>query len=599
MTTPAPWTRRGALAAALAATLTAAGAAAQDPEATPNGRARYLGRDVAQTMHWTGAGWLLRATREEEENGAALQRWLAVRPGQSIADLGCGNGYHTLPLARAVGAAGVVHAVELQPQYLVMLQKRAVEAGLGNIVGVECTVDDPMLPPGGLDLVLMVDVYHELSHPVRVMQRVRESLRPQGRVVLVEFRAEDPEVPIKPEHTMTKAQMLREMASHSFRFAAETDELPWQHAMAFVPAGDDARLGARETVAGLLRARVRGDDRTAAPFLRDGETLEGLSMPDEGDEAPLELSAAGEGAVRARRGETTLRATIDADGRWFVGRDAPATKRPHGGARPFVAMHTATGGGSIDEQAALVGELGFDGLAWSLADLPVARAACERRGMDVASAYAVLTLPAAGADDDQTALAARLQPLHEAMQALAGGPGQLWLAVRHDGLAPRDPRGDASALAALRGLAARARATGVEVALYPHHDFWLETVDDARRVLAAIDDRRFGVCFNLCHHLRASDARDADAALRACVDRLFAVTLHGADVDGDDWPTLIRPLDEGDFGLAGLLTTLDAIGFDGPIGLQGFGIALPPREHLARSLVAWRAAHRQPAGQGR
>lgn len=576
-------------------------APAQDPEATPVGRSRYLGREVAQTMHWTGAGWLMRATREEEENGALLHRWLAVRRGQAVADLGCGNGYHTLPLARAVGDAGVVHGVELQPQYLVMLQKRATDAGLGNIVGVECTVDDPMLPANALDLVLMVDVYHELSHPVRVMRRVRESLRDGGRVVLVEFRAEDPAVPIKPEHTMTKAQMLREMASHGFRFAAETDELPWQHAVAFAPADDDPRLGARATVAGALRAVAQGDPRVVAPFLRAGAEAGDLPPTPAADAPPIELSAAGDGAgLRAQVGDRALLATIDDDGCWFVGPAVDAMPaRRHGGSRPFFAMHTGTGGGPVEAQAELVRELGFDGLAWDLADLPAARRACEARGMDLASAYAVLTLPAPGAaaaDDDASAraLAARLQPLHAALRALAGGPGQLWLAVAHEGRATRDPRGDDAALQALRALLPTARAAGVEIALYPHHGCWLETVDDARRLLARIDDPALGACFNLCHHLRASDARDGDDALRACASRLFAVTVHGADVDGGDWPTLIRPLDEGDHDLRRLLATLDAIGYRGPIGLQGFGLQAPPREHLARSLAAWRKAHAAP-----
>ena len=119
---------------------------AQDPEATPEGRSTYLGREVAHTMHWTGAAWLLRATREQEENGVLLRRWLDVQPGQAVADLGCGNGYHTLPLAETVGAKGTVYAVELQPKLLEMLQLRAKPRGLENIRYVACTVDDPKLP---------------------------------------------------------------------------------------------------------------------------------------------------------------------------------------------------------------------------------------------------------------------------------------------------------------------------------------------------------------------------------------------------------------------------------------------------------------------
>ena len=215
-----------------------------DPEATAVGRTTYLGREVAHTMHWAGAGWLMRQTREEEENGVALRTWLAVEEGQALCDLGCGNGYHTLPLAQAVGPAGRMFAVDLQPQMLVMLEQRTKDAQLDNVQFVEATVDDPKLPKRSCDLVLMVDVYHELSHPVRVIRRVREALKPGGEVVLVEFRAEDPEVPIKPEHMMSKAQVIREMASHGFALSRETNDLPWQHAMAFTPANSRSTASA-------------------------------------------------------------------------------------------------------------------------------------------------------------------------------------------------------------------------------------------------------------------------------------------------------------------------------------------------------------------
>jgi sugar phosphate isomerase/epimerase/SAM-dependent methyltransferase len=564
----------------------------QDPEATPAGRTLYLGREIAQTMHWTGAGWLLRATREEEENGAALQRWLAVAPGASVCDLGCGNGYHTLPLARAVGPEGRVYGVELQPQDLVMLQKRAEDAGLGNITGIASTIDDPQLPPASCDLVLMVDVYHELSHPVRVMQRVRAALKPGGRVVLVEFRAEDPAVPIKPEHTMTKAQMRRELASHGFRCVDDHDELPWQHAMAFAPADGDARLGARETLRGALRAAAGGDRSVLTPFLAADAQWTDAPPAD----APIVLRAGPGGSVRAEVADRAFALTTDADGRTFVAPTAAAPwRRAHGSELAFHAMHTGTGGGAIDGQAALVAELGFDGLALGLDDLAAARLACEARGRDVASAYAVLTLPALAADAPTAVpLAPLLAPLRAALAQLAGGPGQLWLALRHDGAPRRDPAGDRAALAALWELLPDARAHGVAIALYPHHDFWLETIDEALRLAAAVDDPLVGVCFNLCHHLRTGGG-DAARTLRRAAPRLLAVTLNGATAAGRDWSTLIRPLDEGDQDLPGLLTTLADIGFRGPVGLQGFGLAQAPREHLARSMAAWRRA--QPGAQ--
>jgi sugar phosphate isomerase/epimerase len=257
-------------------------------------------------------------------------------------------------------------------------------------------------------------------------------------------------------------------------------------------------------------------------------------------------------------------------------------------------MHTATGGADANRQAMLAHELGFDGVAGELADLPALRLACERLDADVFSAYAVLTLPAADAPPEQ--LAERLQPVEQALRALAGGPGMLWLAIRADGLAARDPAGEAALRRALQQLQPIVAATGVELALYPHHAFWLETADDALRVLAPIDDAKLGVCFNLCHELRAFPGIDPRPALRRCGPRLLAVTVNGADVAGADWSTLIRPLDEGDHALAPFLAELDALGFRGPVGLQGFGIKLPPREHLVRSLAAWRRVHDEPRG---
>ena len=221
----------------------------QDPESTPEGRTHYLGREVARTMHWRGAPWLMRETREQEENGVRLREWLAVEPGQAVCDLGCGNGYHTLPLAEAVGSEGRVFAVDLQPRMLELLDERAQEAGVQNLVPIEATVDDPRLPEASCDLVLLVDVYHEISHPVSVLGHLRRALKPGGEVVLVEFRTEDRYVPIKPEHKMTKAQVVREMAANGFELARETDALPWQHAMAFRAAAEPGpRFEARQLV---------------------------------------------------------------------------------------------------------------------------------------------------------------------------------------------------------------------------------------------------------------------------------------------------------------------------------------------------------------
>ena len=562
-----------------------------DPELSPNGRTHYLGRKIAHTMHWSGADWLMRATREDEENGVRLRQWLAVRKAQSVCDLGCGNGYHTLPLAEAVGAEGEVFAIDLQPEMLELLKERLEERALDNVVRIEATVDDPKLPKESCDLVLMVDVYHELSHPVRVMRHLREALKPGGRVVLVEFRAEDPKVPIHEEHKMTKAQVVRELAAAGFAMTDSFDGLPWQHAMAFTPVEKDVRLAPRQVLRGFLTALAAGDPSIVAPFCAEQVALEDLPpLPADarfemhaGPRGRLiaELSAHDGSPLRAGRSEVEL--TVDTEGRWSIAAvSAPGTfESPHGENRDFVVMQTALAGDSLAARAALAAEIGFDGLAWDLDQLADARALCESAGGDLVSAYAVLDLT----QDADAALA----PIRGAMRTLEGGPGMIWLALQQPGTRPSDATRDDKALAVLPALLRDADATGVEIALYPHSGFWLETTDDAKRLCTKLPHLRLGVCFNLCHFLRTSDETDPTPLLGRCGSRLFAVTVNGADLDGQDWRTLIRPLDEGDFDLRHFLATLDTLHFAGPVGLQGFGITTPARTHLARSMTAWRA----------
>lgn len=580
--------------------------AQQDPESEPRGRDRYLGREIARTMHWRGAPWLLRETRENEENGARLREWLDVQPGQAVCDLGCGNGYHTLPLAEEVGAEGRVYAVDLQPEMLDLLMARAEGRDLENLVTVEATVDDPRLPPDSVDLVLMVDVYHELSHPVRVLGHVRRALRDGGRVVLVEFRAEDRAVPIKLRHKMSKAQVVREMAANGFRLQAETDGLPWQHVMAFeVAPVEDARLEARELARGFVDAASGDDPRVLVPFLassvefgaegptgaRDVALAVAGSMRDgEPPVAPgarVELFGAGDGRVGAHLwhpdGEASGRGELllgrDDDGRWAVEGwwAEPRTRRRW----PFAAMHTGLGGLAPAEAAALLDELGYDGVACGPGEAAALRATCEPRGLDVWSSYATLDL---GRGSER-----QLDAIVDEMRALQGGPGEIWLAIRAGG---EDADIDAQARRAIGRLARAARATGVEVRLYPHAGFWLATTEQAVALTEGTDPDRVGVCFNLCHYLRRDDAPALDELLQRSASRISSVTVHGADVAGSDWTALIQPLDAGNHDLEGLLDRLDAIGFDGPVGLQGFGVRLPPEVHLARSIEAWRAAGR-------
>lgn len=234
-----------ALFASIAAAARAQNAAAQAGGDEAHGAPLvYMGRTIAPPMSYSGAGWLVRNTREAEENPARLLRALALEAGQTVCDFGCGNGYHTLQLARLVGARGVVYAVDIQPEMLELLAERAGPRGIENIKPVLAKPDDPGLPPGQFDLVLMVDVYHELSDPQTVLAAVRASLKPGGRLAIVEFREEDPNVPILPLHKMSQQQVMREIPPNGFKLVGQFDSLPWQHVLFF--ARDDSPRANRE-----------------------------------------------------------------------------------------------------------------------------------------------------------------------------------------------------------------------------------------------------------------------------------------------------------------------------------------------------------------
>jgi SAM-dependent methyltransferase len=193
----------------------------------------YMGRTIAQTMHYTGAEWLIRENRESEERSSQMLAQLNVKPRMTVCDMGCGNGFHSIKLARLVGAAGSVLGVDVQPEMLRLLDLRAKQAGVENIKLILGTVDNPGLPDGKVDLILCVDVYHEFSDPESMLREMREALVPKGQLVLVEFRAEDPNVPIQPLHKMSKAQIRKELGANGFRCEREFDGLPWQHMMFF------------------------------------------------------------------------------------------------------------------------------------------------------------------------------------------------------------------------------------------------------------------------------------------------------------------------------------------------------------------------------
>jgi ubiquinone/menaquinone biosynthesis C-methylase UbiE len=210
----------------------------------PRGPKRYKGREIAVTMHYLGAPWLVRESRQREEDCAMLLEALHVKPGQAICDLGCGNGFYTLQLAKLVGEQGKVFAVDIQPEMLHLLDERAKAEEVTNVEPILGSQIDTGLAPQSVDLILLVDVYHEFSHPHQMLSAMRRALKPGGRIALAEFREEDPAVPIKPLHKMSKKQILKEFPPSGFRLVEEFDKLPWQHLMFFEKAekpGEDGQ----------------------------------------------------------------------------------------------------------------------------------------------------------------------------------------------------------------------------------------------------------------------------------------------------------------------------------------------------------------------
>ena len=193
----------------------------------------YQGREISAVMGWQGAAWLEREEREREERGSVLLEELALKPGMDVADVGAGTGYYARRIAPLVGPRGKVYAVDVQPQMVAMLQRAAAQPGLENLVPVQAEAMDPRLAPESIDLALMVDVYHELEYPHEVLGHLVRALRPGGRLVFVEYRAEDPNVPIKPLHKMSQAQIKREAALHPLQWERTADTLPWQHVVVF------------------------------------------------------------------------------------------------------------------------------------------------------------------------------------------------------------------------------------------------------------------------------------------------------------------------------------------------------------------------------
>jgi ubiquinone/menaquinone biosynthesis C-methylase UbiE len=193
------------------------------------GQHPVTGRPIAGVMGVQGADWLNRPEREAEENPEGALDALKIRPGMVVADVGAGTGYMSLRLARRVGPSGKVYANDIQPEMLRRLRQNAAKAGITNIETVLGDVADPKLPAARMDLVLLVDVYHEFSKPREMIDRIRESLKPDGRLVLLEYRKEDPSVPIREEHKMTVAEVKAELEPQGFVMSQVIETLPRQH----------------------------------------------------------------------------------------------------------------------------------------------------------------------------------------------------------------------------------------------------------------------------------------------------------------------------------------------------------------------------------
>ena len=193
----------------------------------------YMGREIAGVMGWQGAAWLEREEREREERTDLLVAALRLKPGMVVADIGAGTGYLSRRMVPALMPGGRVLAVDVQPEMVSLLQNMVRETGLAQIQPSLGTETDVKLPPASVDLAIMVDVYHELAFPYEVLASIIRALRPGGQLVFVEYRAEDPKLPIKALHKMSEAQVKREAAVHALRWERTEETLPWQHLVVF------------------------------------------------------------------------------------------------------------------------------------------------------------------------------------------------------------------------------------------------------------------------------------------------------------------------------------------------------------------------------
>ncbi|HEY7303145.1 MAG TPA: class I SAM-dependent methyltransferase [Bryobacteraceae bacterium] len=191
------------------------------------------GRRIAPVMSLSGADWLDREEREMEEQPEKAIAEFHLKPGMMVGDVGAGTGFYSIRLAKCVAPGGIVYANDIQPGMLERLRANAAAQQVTNIATVLGTDSDPKLPVGKLDLVVLVDVYHEFSRPQRMLDGIRECLKPDGRLILLEFRKEDPAVPIRPEHKMSVEEVRAEVTPEGYVFDKVVDTLPWQHIIFF------------------------------------------------------------------------------------------------------------------------------------------------------------------------------------------------------------------------------------------------------------------------------------------------------------------------------------------------------------------------------
>lgn len=239
---------------------------------------------------------------------------------------------------------------------------------------------------------------------------------------------------------------------------------------------------------------------------------------------------------------------------------------------------------NLQQQAELLQRLGYAGVGHLWLDNVAERLkTLDQHGLKLFQVYVQVNLDPARPKYDPR--------LPGVIKLLKGRPTSLGVLVA--GMKPSDPAGDERAVAILREIADMAAASGIAVALYPHTADWLERVEDAIRVAKKVDRKNVGVMFNLCHWMKVEKSRDYKAALQAAMPHLLVVSINGADTDGENWDRLIQPLDRGTFDISGFLKTLKDLGYDGPIGLQCYGIPGDAQEHLARSMQAWRQLRAQ------